>query len=59
MNQLFRREFLLKVLLTIGTTELVTLTGISADTVLSMGLGQTEISDVDIETIYTALTLVA
>lgn len=59
MNQLFRREFLLKVLLTIGTVDLVDVTGFDADKVLSMSMGQTEINDADIEMIYTALLLVA
>lgn len=58
MEQLFRREFLLKVLLTIGTVDLVAITSLSVDSIFAMSMGLIEINDADIETIYTALTLV-
>ena len=55
MLQLLRREFLLKVLMTIGTEKLVQATGYSAENVLAMSLGQVLISETQIELIYSAL----
>jgi hypothetical protein len=55
MDQLLRREFLLKVLFTIGAQALIDLSGLSRDVVTQKTLGQSEITDLEIETIYQAL----
>lgn len=57
MHQLLRREFLLKVLMTIGTKQLVKETGLSSDEILEMSLGAKIISNSAIESIYNALTV--
>lgn len=59
MDNLYRREFLLKVLLTIGTQSLVDISNMSANVIAEKCLGQCEITDLEIEQIYQALTAVA
>ncbi|MDC5315976.1 hypothetical protein OHW94_10840 [Acinetobacter baumannii] len=56
LNQLLRREFLLKVLMTIGTISLKNLTGFSESHIENLAIGNTEISTDEIESIYKALT---
>lgn len=59
MDQLLRREFLLKVLLTVGTHSFMELSKLSADAIEQKTLGQSDITDQEIETLYQALTVVA
>jgi hypothetical protein len=59
MDQLLRREFLLKVLFTIGTSALIELSELSLDAITQKSLGQSDITDLEIELIYHALTVVA
>lgn len=56
LNQLFRREFLLKVLMTIGTLKLKDLTGFSEVHIENLAMGTSEISTDEIESIYKALS---
>ncbi|MCH2003661.1 MULTISPECIES: hypothetical protein [Acinetobacter] len=55
LDQLFRREFFLKVLMTIGVVSLKTFTGFSEAHIEDMALGNTEISNDEIESIFKAL----
>lgn len=56
LSQLFRREFLLKVLITIGMVRLKNLTGLSEDHIENLVMGHSKITTVEIESIYRALT---
>ncbi|HCA5286871.1 TPA: hypothetical protein MW252_002988 [Acinetobacter nosocomialis] len=56
LNQHFRREFLLRVLMTIGILKLKNLTGLSEDQIESLASGTAEISTDEIESIYKALS---
>ncbi|MDC5567262.1 hypothetical protein ACG9XL_17090 [Acinetobacter nosocomialis] len=56
LNQHFRREFLLRVLMTIGILKLKNLTGLSEDQIESLANGTAEISSDEIESIYKALS---
>ncbi|HEO1794069.1 TPA: hypothetical protein VAM27_003004 [Acinetobacter baumannii] len=56
LNQHFRREFLLRVLMTIGILKLKNLTGLSEDQIESLANGTAEISTDEIESIYKALS---
>ena len=55
MPDLLRREFLIKVLMTIGADKLIRLSGLAANEVLNMSLGLTAISESAIEAVYSAL----
>ena len=55
MSDLLRREFLIKVLMTIGIHKLVAFTGLKENQVLDMSTGCTAISDLAIECVYQAL----
>lgn len=55
MPDLLRREFLIKVLMTIGTKKLIALTGLAINEVLEMSLGIKAISESAIEAVYQAL----
>ncbi len=59
MPQLLSREFLLKVLMTIGTFNLIQHTGFSEEKILSMSIGLTEITETELEAVYSALSQVA
>lgn len=59
MTQLLRREFLLMVLFTIGTKALVKFSDLSLEAINQKTLGRLDITDLDIEEIYQALTIVA
>lgn len=56
LSQLFRREFLLKVLITIGMVRLKNLTGLSEAHIENLVMGHSKITTVEIESIYRALT---
>ncbi|MGK7251007.1 hypothetical protein ACSNOU_18305 [Acinetobacter oleivorans] len=56
LSQLFRREFLLKVLITIGMVRLKNLTGLSEAHIENLAMGHSTITTVEIESIYRALT---
>lgn len=55
MPDLLRREFLIKVLMTIGIKKLLALTGLAVNEVLEMSLGNKAISEYAIEAVYQAL----
>lgn len=59
MDQLLRREFLLQVLFTVGIPSFVQFSKLSVDEIEQKTLGQSSITDQDIETLYQALTVVA
>lgn len=59
MTQLLRREFLLRVLMTMGVIRLTNITGFTEDKIFNMSAGLSEILDSEIESIYNALTVVA
>lgn len=56
MDQLHRREFLLRVLSTIGVTGLKNSTGFNEQKITEMAIGKAVISNEEINSIYTALT---
>lgn len=58
MTQLLRREFLLRVLMTMGVISLTKITGFTEDKIFNMSAGMSEILDSEIESIYNALTVV-
>lgn len=58
MKQLLRREFLLRVLMTMGVISLTKITGFTEDKIFNMSAGLSEILDSEIESIYNALTVV-
>lgn len=55
MPDLLRREFLIKVLMTIGSSKLVAYTGIAAAEIFNMSIGAADISERSIEAVYQAL----
>lgn len=59
MDQLLRREFLLKVLLTVSTQSFMNFSKLSVDVIEQKTLGQSDITDQEIEILYQALTVVA
>ncbi|ENV88173.1 hypothetical protein [Acinetobacter radioresistens] len=58
MDQLYRREFLVRTLLTFDAAYLISATGFNPDELVSMCLGHTAITQSQVEKIYNALKLV-
>lgn len=56
MDQLFRREFLLRVLVTVGTASLKGFTGFTDYKITDMAIGNLAISDDEVDSIFKALT---
>jgi len=55
MNQLLRREFMIRTLLTVGTQAFIEFSKLSVDAIKQKTLGQSDITDQEIETIFQAL----
>lgn len=56
MDQLFRREFLLMVLMTVGTASLKGITGFTEYKIADMAIGKLAISDDEVDSIFKALS---
>lgn len=56
---LMRREFLIRVILTVGISAVLHNTNLTEQDVIDVSLGHRQITDEEIESVYNALTLVA